>query len=144
VDNSDVLLSDVFGILETESQNTLGGFPGDQLDRLNYPVHHLVLDSRVFSLGILANKNGVNVVIEGLVARDRAARTDVGEEVESSTEGQIEGNMSLSDGSLGYSQQHSSALWVGRTTYGKRSFQSHIVLLDGRNSIIRNGGLTVL
>jgi hypothetical protein len=100
VDNTDVLLVNGLSILETEPQNTLGGSLGDQLDGLNNTVHNLVLNARVLSLGVLTDENGVDVVVGGLEARDRTAGTDVGEEVESPTESQVERDVTLSDGGL--------------------------------------------
>lgn len=49
-----------------------------------------MLNTRVFTLGILPDKDGVDVVVGGLVASDGFARADVGEEVEGTAEGEIE------------------------------------------------------
>jgi hypothetical protein len=58
---------------------------------------HLVLDSRVLSLSVLTDDDRVNTVVGGLVALDGAARPDVGVEVEGTAEGQVEGDVALSD-----------------------------------------------
>ena len=42
----------------------------------------LVFDTRILSLCIFSNENGVNVVVRGLVSFDRQTWSDVGEEVE--------------------------------------------------------------
>jgi hypothetical protein len=139
-----VLLVDGLSILETEPQNTLGGFLGDQFDRLNNTVHNLVLDAGVLSLGVLTDENGVDVVVGGLEARDRAARTDVGKEVESPTKSQVERDVTLSDGGLKTYKQQRSGPWVDRTTYGQRTLQGDLVLLDRDDGILGNGGLAVL
>jgi hypothetical protein len=57
-----------------------------------------VLDTRVFSLGVLTDQDGVDVVVGCLVASDGSAWSDVGEEVEGSTEGQVEGDVALANG----------------------------------------------
>lgn len=56
-----------------------------------------MLDTRILSLRVLPDKDGVYIVVGGFEALDRCAGTDVGEEVESSAEGQIQGNVSLSN-----------------------------------------------
>ena len=56
-----------------------------------------MLNSRVLSLGILPNQNGVNVVVRSLVSGNRSAGSDVSEEVESSAEGQVEGDMAFAN-----------------------------------------------
>ena len=58
---------------------------------------YLVFDARVLSLRVLTNKDGIDIVIWRLEALDGHARTDVGEQVESSTEGQVKGDVALSD-----------------------------------------------
>ena len=87
VDDADLLAADLLGVLEGESQDTLAGLPGDQLDALDDTINHDVLDARVFTLGVLANQDGVNVVVCGLVAGDGPAWPQVGEEVEGSPKG---------------------------------------------------------
>ena len=56
-----------------------------------------MLDTGVFTFGVLANEYGVDIVVGGLEASDGPARTEVGEEVERATEGKIEGNVALSN-----------------------------------------------
>ena len=58
---------------------------------------YLVFDARVLSLRVLTNKDGIDIVIWRLEALDGHARTDVGEQVESSTEGQVKGDVALAD-----------------------------------------------
>jgi hypothetical protein len=57
----------------------------------------LVLNTRIFSFRIFTNENGVDVIVRCLVPRDRNARANVGEKVESPSKSQIERNMTLSD-----------------------------------------------
>jgi hypothetical protein len=97
VDDADLLAADLGGVLESESQNTLAGLAGDELDALDDTINHDMLDSGVFTLGVLADENGVNAVVGGLVAGNRPARSQVGEEVECSSQGEVEGNMALAD-----------------------------------------------
>lgn len=49
-----------------------------------------MLDAGVLSLGVLANQDGVNVVVSSLVPGNRATRTNIGEEVKGTAEGQVE------------------------------------------------------
>jgi hypothetical protein len=56
-----------------------------------------VLDTRVLSLSILSDNDRVDVVVRSLEPNDGAARPDVGKERESSSEGQVERDVSLSD-----------------------------------------------
>lgn len=100
VDNADPRLVDALGILETELQHTLRCRPGDELDRLDNAIDNLVLNSGIFTLGVLTDKDGVDVVVRGLEAGNRAAGADVGEEVEGTAESKVKGNVALSDGSL--------------------------------------------
>lgn len=100
VHNADLLLVDGLGVLEGETENTLGGLLGDKLDALDNTVDNNVLDTRVFTLGVLTDQNGVNTIVGGLVAGNGAARTDVGEQVEGTTESQVKRDVTLTDGGL--------------------------------------------
>lgn len=57
----------------------------------------LVLNARVLSLCVFADKNGVDVVIWRLVSWNGNAWPNVGKKVESPPEGQVERNVTLSD-----------------------------------------------
>jgi len=87
-------------MLEGEAQNALGCLACDELDRLYDAIHHHVLDAGVFSFCVLANEHGIDIVVGGLVADDGLAGTKVGEKVECSAKGQIEGNMTFANRSL--------------------------------------------
>ena len=56
-----------------------------------------MFNTRVFTLGILTDQNGVDVVVGGLEALDGDTRPDVGKEVEGPTESQVQGNVALAD-----------------------------------------------
>jgi hypothetical protein len=58
---------------------------------------HLVLDTRVLSLGVLTDEDGVDVVIRRLETLDGHARADVGEEGEGSSEGEVERDVALAN-----------------------------------------------
>lgn len=68
---------------------------------------HLVLDTRILSLGVLTNEHRVDIIIRRLEALDGDARSNIGEQVEGSAEGQVERDMSLADCD---STQHGSKL----------------------------------
>jgi hypothetical protein len=59
-----------------------------------------VLNARILALSVFTDQNRVDIVIRSLVSGNRFARSDVGEEVERSAEGQIEGDMAFTDGGL--------------------------------------------
>jgi hypothetical protein len=100
VDSTDLQLANVLGVLEGETKNTLTGVPGDKLDALDDTVDNGVLDTRVFTLGVLTDEDSVDVVVWGLVTSDRSAWSDVGEEVESSAESQVERDVTLTNWGL--------------------------------------------
>ena len=100
VDNANLLAANGLGVLESVTQDTLAGLAGDELDALNDTINNDVLNAGVFTLGVLTDQHGVNIVIGGLVALDGAARTKVGEEVECPAKGQVQGNVALANGGL--------------------------------------------
>ena len=59
-----------------------------------------MLDPTVFSFGVFADKDGVDIVIGGFVASDRNAGTDICEEVECTAESKIERDMAFAYRSL--------------------------------------------
>lgn len=100
VHNADLLLVDGLGVLEGEAQNALRGLLGDELDALNNTIDNDVLNTGVFTLGVLTDQDSVDTVVGGLVAGDGAARTDVGEQVESTAQSKVQGNVTLANGGL--------------------------------------------
>jgi hypothetical protein len=56
-----------------------------------------VLNTRVLSLGVFTNENSVDIVVGGLVSLDRNTWPNVGEQVEGSAQGEVEGNVALAD-----------------------------------------------
>lgn len=100
VDDADLLAANGLGVLEGESEDTLAGLAGDELDALDDTIDDDVLNARVLALGVLSDQDGVDVVVGGLVAGDGAAGSQVGKKVEGSAEGQVEGDMALANGGL--------------------------------------------
>jgi hypothetical protein len=100
VHNANLLLVDGLGVLEGEAQNALGGLLGDELDALDDTINNDVLDTGVFTLGVLTDQDSVDTIVGGLVAGDGAAGTDVGEQVESTAQSQVQGNVALTNGGL--------------------------------------------
>ena len=112
---ADLALPDVLRVLECEAQHTLRCGAGDELDALDHAVHDHVLDARVLTLCVLADEHGVDVVVGGLVAGDGFAGADVGEEVEGSAEGKIEGYVAFADwGLIDGAIRARNRLWVPR------------------------------
>jgi hypothetical protein len=58
---------------------------------------NLVLNTRVLALRVLTDEDSVDVVVCCLVALDGHTRTNVGEQVESTAEGKVEGDVALAD-----------------------------------------------
>jgi hypothetical protein len=87
-------------VLEGEAQDALAGLAGDELDALHDAVHDNVLDARVLALCVLADQDGVDIIVRGLVADDGAAGAQVGKEVECATEGKVERDVALANGCL--------------------------------------------
>ncbi len=54
----------------------------DELDALDDAGDDLVFDAWVFALGVFADRHNVDAVVQRLVALNRLARTNVGEQVE--------------------------------------------------------------
>lgn len=100
VHHANLLLVDRAGVLEGKAEHPLRRLLGDQLDALHHSVDHHVLNSRVFTLGVLPDQHRVDVVVGGLVACNRPAGTHVGEEVERSTESKVERDVTLANGGL--------------------------------------------
>ena len=126
VDDANLGLANVLGVLEGVAEHAPGGLAGDQLDRLNNTVHNDVLDARVFTLGVLTDEHSVDVVVGGLVSLDALAGTHVGEQVEGPSEGKIERDVALANGS------------------SERALEGDKVALDGLDGGVGNDGLAVL
>jgi len=126
VDNADLLAANGLGVLEGESEDTLGSLASNELDALDNTVDNNVLNTRVFTLGVLSDQDSVDVVVRGLVASNGAAGSQVSEEVEGSAEGKVERDVALANGS------------------SERTLEGNLVLLDVLNGSIRDSGLAVL
>lgn len=100
VHNANLLLVDGASILEREAENPLRSLLGDELDALHNTINNDVLNARVFTLGVLTDQDSLDIVVGGLVASDRSARAEVGEEVESATEGKVKRDVALPNRSL--------------------------------------------
>lgn len=100
VDDADLLAANGLGVLEGVSEDTLTGLAGDELDGLDNTVDDNVLNARVFALGVLSDQDGVDIVVGGLEAGNRAAGSEVGKEVEGSSESEVQGDVTLADGGL--------------------------------------------
>jgi hypothetical protein len=100
VHDADLLLVDRLGVLEGEAQNALGGLLGDELDALDNTIDNDVLNTGVFTLGVLTDQDSVDTVVGGLVAGNGAARTDIGEKVESTAQSKVKGDVTLTNGGL--------------------------------------------
>ena len=85
-----LLPADALSMLESESQDAFRSFAGDELDALDDTVDYDVLDTRIFSLGVLTDEDGIYIIVRCLVAGNRFAGSEIGEEIESSAESQIE------------------------------------------------------
>lgn len=100
VDDADLGAANRLGLLESESEDTLGSFAGDELDALNDTIDNDVLNAGVFTLGVLSDQDGIDIVVGGLETGDGAAGSQVGEEVEGSTKSEVERDVALANGGL--------------------------------------------
>lgn len=96
--NGHLLAIVVLRILEGILGHTHGGVLGDQLDALNDAIDDLVLNARVLTLGVLADGDHVDVVVQRLVALEAAAGSNVGIQVELLAQGQVQRAMALAHG----------------------------------------------
>jgi hypothetical protein len=126
VDNPDLLAANLLGLLESEAEDTLASLAGDKLDALNDTIDNNVLDAGVFTLGVLTDQDGIDVIVGGLVAGNGTAGAQVGEKVEGTAESKVEGDMALSNGG------------------SQGSLQGNLIPLDALNGSIRNSRLSVL
>lgn len=117
MDGRDLVSAGLRRVVESITSDSLGSLVGDELDGLDDTVDklngrsaspivrrasrlseaHLVLDTRVLSLGVLSDQDRVDIVVGRLVSLDRDTGSDVGEEGEGSTEGQVERDVTLSN-----------------------------------------------
>lgn len=100
VDNADLLAANLLGLLEGEAEDTLGSLTGDKLDGLDDAINNDVLNAGVFTLGVLTDQDGIDIVVGGLEAGNRAARAQVGEKVECAAESKVKGDVALTNGRL--------------------------------------------
>jgi hypothetical protein len=100
VDYTDLLATNILGLLEGKSEDTLAGVSGNELDALNDTVNHDVLNARVFTLGVFSDQDSVDVIVRGLVAGNRSAGSQVGEEVKGSSKSQVERDVALANWGL--------------------------------------------
>ena len=95
-----------------------------------------MLDSRVFSFCVLADKNSVNIVVWGLETLDGNARADVREEIEGPSECKIQRDVSLADYSFCECTTRIEDSQL-RTGSGKRSFASRVRWKTHLTSLLR-------
>lgn len=87
---SHLFSADILGVLEGESENSLRCHSGDKLNALDDSFNDNVLNSGVFSFGILPDQDSVDVVIWSLKSCYGFARPYIGEKVEGPSERKIE------------------------------------------------------
>lgn len=126
VDSAHLLAANIACVLEGVAEDALGGLAGDELDALHDTVHNDVLDAGVLALGVLTDQDSVDVIVRGLEADDAPAGTHVGEEVEGTAEGQVERDVTLSNGR------------------SERALESDVVALHARDGLVGDDGLAVL
>lgn len=97
VDSSDTVTAVLLGVVESVASHSLRSLERNELNGLDDAIDDLMLDTRVLSLCVLTDQDSVDVVVRGLVAFDGSAWSNVGEEVKGSSEGQVQGHVSLSN-----------------------------------------------
>lgn len=144
VDGQDLGLANQTGVLKGVSEDTLRGLLGDKLDGLDDTRNNDVLDTRVLTLGVLTDEDGVDIIVRGLVTYNRLTRTDVGKQVESSSESQVKRNMALSNRS-GQGSLKGNKVLANRVDGGFRD--SSLSVNENRSNVNRfplNGDLGCL
>lgn len=96
--NSHLLAIVVFRVLEGVLGYALGSLLGNKLYALDNAIDDLVLNTRVFALGVLTDGDDVHVIVQRLVALEAAAGTYVGVKVELLAQSQVQGAVTLADG----------------------------------------------
>ncbi|KAG6890568.1 hypothetical protein C0992_000576 [Termitomyces sp. T32_za158] len=77
--------------MEGVPSNSLGGVPSYEFNGLNNPskskirTNYLMLDTRILSLGVLANEDSVYIVIRSFETLNGHTRSDIGKEIEGSS-----------------------------------------------------------
>lgn len=126
VNGGDLVSAILLGVVESVSGDTFGSFVSDKLDGLYHTIHDLVFNAGVLSFGVFTDEHSVDVVVSGLETFDGLAWSNVRKEVEGSSEGQVERDVTLTDrGSEG-------------------TLECDSVLLDGDDGLFRDGLLAVL
>lgn len=125
VDDQDLWLANGSGVLKGITRNPRGGLSCDKLDGLNDTWNNGVLDTGILALSVLSNQDGVDVLVGGLVANHALAWTDVGKQTEGLTQSKVHGLVALAN-------------WGSQWT-----LQCNLVLLDGLNRVLWEGGLAV-
>ena len=141
MDGPNLQSSNILRILERKSKHSLTGLSCDKLNTLHNTVYDNMLNTRVFSLGILSDKHCIDIIVGGLISSNRSAGSDIGEEIERSSEGQVERDMTFSNGGLQvisdcYAQ-------MKEMLYSKRSLKSYFVLLDTLDCLGRDRSLAI-
>lgn len=126
MNSCDLLFVDVSSVLERKSDDSLRSVAGDEFDGLHNSRYDNMFNSRVFALSVLSNQDSVDIFVRGLVTLDRSAWSNVGVKVEGSSKGQVQRDVSLSDGSR------------------ERTLECDGVLADRLNSGIRDSSLAIL
>ena len=98
MNDSDSISTNFPGILKRKSQNLLTCRSGNQFDALHHTRDNNMFNPTILSFSVFSNQDRINVCVGGFIARDGATGTDVSEEGECSSESQVEGDMSFSDG----------------------------------------------
>lgn len=96
-----------------------GCFSSDELDCLCQSWDDAEFDSRIFSFGVLSNDHQIDIIVQCLESRDGDGWSDIGVQIELLSQRQIEGCVSLSDGSR------------------QGTFQGDEVPLDGFDDLLR-------
>ena len=87
--DSDPIPANLSGILKRKSQYLFTCCLGNKFDTLHYARDNDMFDATILALGVLANKDRVDVCVRGLVPCDGTTGTDVSEKGEGTTESQV-------------------------------------------------------
>mmetsp|Transcript_7904 Transcript_7904/g.15879 ORF Transcript_7904/g.15879 Transcript_7904/m.15879 type:complete len:369 (-) Transcript_7904:102-1208(-) len=97
VHSSDLLTSIGHSILECKLGHSVTRLFGNHLERLHNSRHHLMLQSRIFTLCILTNSHQIDIIIPSFIPGNGQTRPNICIQLQLLSQGQIQRSESLPD-----------------------------------------------
>jgi hypothetical protein len=100
-----MIASRAYGILEGVIGDAFRGGAGDDFDALDDALDNLMLDARVFALGVFSDNDSVDVLVQGRMSGNAPAGSDVGIQVECLAKRQVQRDVPPPNGSQQWTLQ---------------------------------------